>query len=159
MKVFIGIGSNLNQPLQQIKTAIETLQKYTFIDVVKVSCLYYSKPLDNKAQPDYINGVILLKTNLSALDLLDVLQQIENQHGRDRSAERWSSRPLDLDILLYGSQQINNERLQIPHPGVGVRAFVLLPLAELAPDLTIPGLGKLKLLVKTCPTEGLQKII
>jgi len=92
-------------------------------------------------QPDYINAVCRIETTLPAIKLLDALQAIEASHGRVRRSQRWTARPLDLDILLYGKQTIASERLQVPHPGVALRSFVLKPLADLDPDLHVPGFG------------------
>ena len=111
-----------------------------------------------EGQPDYINAVAAIKTQLSALDLLDALQQIESEQGRVRTGLRWGPRTLDLDILLYDEQIISTERLRIPHPGLHERAFVLYPLYEIDPDLMIPGEASLAILKAQCPADGLNKI-
>ena len=155
MLVYIGLGSNLENPLQQIKTAINDLQAIAEITIVSVSSLYQSPgPAD---QPDYINAVLALKTILNPHQLLDVLQSVEQLHGRERK-RHWGERTLDLDILLYGDQILDDERLKIPHPGMHERAFVLYPLAEIAPDVEIPGIGNLQEILPLCPQGDLQQV-
>ena len=108
-------------------------------------------------QPDYINAVISLETSLSPHQLLDALQSVEQLHGRERK-RHWGERTLDLDILLYGEQILDDERLTIPHPGMHERAFVLYPLAEIAPDIEIPGIGALQQILLSCPQGDLQLV-
>jgi 2-amino-4-hydroxy-6-hydroxymethyldihydropteridine diphosphokinase len=107
-------------------------------------------------QPDYVNAVMALDTELEPLALLDHLQAIENVEGRVRLGERWGPRTLDLDLLLYGDDVIQHERLTVPHPGLHQREFVLYPLFEIAPELTIPGRGALRDWVAVCPRRGLE---
>lgn len=133
--VYIALGSNLANPLQQLKQAVETLQKFT--KNFAVSSFYGSKPLGPQDQPDYVNAVAKFDTELSPLALLDKLQEIEQQQGRVR-LRRWGERTLDLDILLYGNQQIQSERLTVPHYDMHNREFVIVPLYELSPDLILP---------------------
>ncbi len=109
-------------------------------------------------QPDYFNAVAAIDTALSAFALLDALQSIENAHGRTRSKERWGPRTLDLDLLLFGDATIDDARLKVPHPGISERAFVLHPLYEIAPDLTLPTLGPLAELLRKCPPQRLQRL-
>ena len=141
---FIGLGSNLNDPVQQIQRACEQLDEIPQSKRKKVSGFYISEPLRNGLtapkpnQPNYINAVAEIHTQLNAERLLDELQQIEQQQGRTRSHKRWQSRTLDLDILLFGDQQILSERLQIPHAEMLNRNFVVIPLAELTNDLILP---------------------
>jgi len=157
MLVYIGLGSNLENPLQQIKTAINDLQSLADISVISVSSLYQSPPMGPADQPDYINAVLSLETTLQPHQLLDVLQRVEQRHGRVRK-RHWGERTLDLDILLYDKQILDDERLKVPHPGMAERAFVLYPLAEIAPDLDIPGLGSLQQLLLLCPQGELQQV-
>lgn len=152
---YIGLGSNLANPLAQIKQAILALQALPNVTDISVSSLYGSKPMGPQDQPDYVNAVVQLNWAASALELLDALQQIEQDHGRERKAERWGARTLDLDIILFGQQQIQNERLTVPHYGMKTREFVLYPLAELTPDLTLPCGTELKYLLKQIPKNGL----
>lgn len=156
--VFIGLGSNLDDPLRQVRAALEALAVLERTELAGVSHLYRSAPMGPPGQPDYINAVACLRTRLAPESLLNALQAIEARAGRDRSGERWGPRTLDLDILLYGDRRIDSARLQVPHPGIAARNFVLYPLAELAPDLDIPGLGPLPDLLARCPPEGLERL-
>ncbi len=160
-RVYIGLGSNLEQPKQQIKQAVAELKSLPDSQYVGDSGLYLSKPMVadgvSEDQPDYYNAVALLETELSAVELLDCLQTIENHQGRVRD-QRWGPRTIDLDILLYGQQQINNERLQVPHPGLCEREFVLYPLQRLSAEIDIPGHGMLKDIIKMCPENGMRYV-
>lgn len=109
-------------------------------------------------QPDYINAVAAIKTELEPLALLDQLQQIEQQHGRERKDERWGARSLDLDLLLYGEQQINHPRLVVPHYGMRQREFVLHPLCEMQPDLIFTDGVSLQQLIEQVPANGIEKV-
>ena len=154
---YIAVGSNLADPVSQAKQAIEALKTLPNSEFVQASSLYSSTPMGPQNQPDYINAVAVLATRLSPLDLLDALQAIERQQGRTRDGERWGPRILDLDLLLYADQQIQNERLSVPHPGLGERNFVLYPLYDIAgEDLVIPGLDTLGHLLEACPRQGLE---
>ncbi|WP_417550678.1 2-amino-4-hydroxy-6-hydroxymethyldihydropteridine diphosphokinase [Methylophaga sp.] len=157
MLAYIGLGSNLENPLQQIKTAINDLQSLADITIVSVSSLYQSPPMGPADQPDYINAVLSLETTLPPHQLLDALQSVEQLHGRVRK-RHWGERTLDLDILLYGNQILDDERLKIPHPGMHERAFVLYPLAEIAPEVEIPGIGALQEILPLCPQGDLQQV-
>tara|TARA_R110002050_G_scaffold71891_1_gene154592 strand:+ start:25594 stop:26073 length:480 start_codon:yes stop_codon:yes gene_type:complete len=157
MRAYIGLGSNLADPIDQVTTAISNLQLLPDTQLITWSSLYASPPMGPQDQPDYINAVVAIETTLSAHQLLDGLQSIEQQQGRIRK-RHWGERTLDLDILLYGQDQIDDTRLQIPHPGIALRAFVLYPLAEIAADIDIPNVGKMTQLLKDCPREGLRKL-
>lgn len=137
---YIGLGSNLSQPIEQVKAAIAEIKKVAQSNVIKVSSLYLSKPMGPQDQDDYVNAVLALETTLAPLALLDALQNIENKAGRVRKENRWGARILDLDIILFGNEIISTERLVVPHYGMKEREFVLLPLAEIAADLTFPSL-------------------
>ncbi|MDH5516590.1 MAG: 2-amino-4-hydroxy-6-hydroxymethyldihydropteridine diphosphokinase [Gammaproteobacteria bacterium] len=150
VQVFIGLGSNLDNPGQQIRHALRELSELESSRLLKDSGLFKSPPLGPQDQPDYLNAVALLQTELEAESLLDHLQAIENRHGRVRS-RRWGERTLDLDILLYGDKQIHTARLTVPHIGLAEREFVLYPLEKIQPDLVVPGKGQLKDLIKACP--------
>ncbi|MDD6910855.1 2-amino-4-hydroxy-6-hydroxymethyldihydropteridine diphosphokinase [Actinobacillus minor] len=139
--VYVALGSNLDNPLEQLKQAVESLK--TFAIDFEISPFYGSKPLGPQDQPDYVNAVAKFKTDLAALDLLDRLQQIENQQGRVR-LRRWGERTLDLDLLLYGNEQIQNERLTVPHIEMKNREFVIVPLYDLSPELILPQGEKLE---------------
>lgn len=157
MRVFIGLGSNLDNPQQQILSAIEDIAVIEKTSLQQQSSLYSSPPMGPQDQPDYVNAVVAVETALVPHQLLDVLQQIEQKHGRVRQ-RHWGERTLDLDILLFADKVIEDERLTVPHPGISDRAFVVYPLAEIAPDLQIPGLGKLADIKANCPPNGLQQI-
>lgn len=155
---YIALGSNLADPIRQIKTARRSIQRIEGVKELAFSSLYRSPPMGPADQPDYINAVMALQTTLSAMALLAELQRIEAQQGRLRTGTRWGPRTLDLDLLLYGQEQMATERLTVPHPGLSQRAFVLYPLQEIAPDLIIPAQGRLEDLVKKCPPEGLERM-
>jgi 2-amino-4-hydroxy-6-hydroxymethyldihydropteridine diphosphokinase len=154
---YIGLGSNLKIPVEQIKLARQSIQALEGVVENAFSSLYSSPSMGSKDQPDYINAVMSINTTLSPLALLRCLQGIENNHGRVR-AERWGARTLDLDILIYGQRQITLPDLIIPHSGLRERAFVLYPLYEIEPNLTTPTLGAIKALRALCPLEGLKKL-
>lgn len=153
---YIGLGANLNAPLQQLTAAVAALADIPKTTVHRVSGFYGSKPMGPQDQPDYVNAVAALHTELSAEALLDHLQQIELDQGRERKADRWGPRTLDLDILLFGEQVLSTPRLTVPHYGMAVREFVLYPLAEIAPELQIPTLGPLSALLAQVPRNGLS---
>jgi len=135
----VALGSNLGNSQQNVKSAIAALDHHAHITVQAVSSWYETVPV-GPAQPNYVNGCTLLTTGLSPLALLDTLLGIENQLGRVRQ-QRWGARTLDLDLLLYNNQTLDHPRLQLPHPGMRERAFVLVPLAEIAPDWIDPVTG------------------
>lgn len=156
--VFLGLGANLTNPVAQIQNAVAALRQLPQSKLVAVSSLYGSRPMGPQDQPDYVNAVAKISTGLTPLALLDALQQIEQQQGRQRKAERWGPRSLDLDILLYASHTIASERLTVPHYGLAQREFVLYPLAEIAPQLTLPCGTPLQTLLNKVPLNGLQKL-
>ena len=127
-------------------------------DVIALSPLYLSKPMGPQDQDDYINAVVAIETHLTALQLLDALQAIENSAGRVRKDNRWGARILDCDILLYGNDTIDNERLTVPHYGMKVREFVLLPLAYIAPDLLLPDSTPVSLLANEINSNGIIQL-
>jgi len=166
--VYIGLGSNLEQPIEQIKMAVLALKQLPASQYIADSGLYLSKPmlLDelnfSDDQADYYNAVVLLETKLSPLVLLDHLQAIENDQGRMRE-RRWAARTLDLDILMIGQKQLNDPRLTVPHSGVTQREFVLYPLLRLCEkmqqaDLHIPGHGMLSEVIKDCSENELKYV-
>jgi 2-amino-4-hydroxy-6-hydroxymethyldihydropteridine diphosphokinase len=157
MQAFIGLGSNLAEPVEQVLTAIDNIKKITATSLVKQSSLYKSPPMGPQDQPDYINAVVEIDTALSAHDLLKQLQQIELKQGRVRK-RHWGERTIDLDILTYGQQVIDDEILKVPHPGVAQRAFVIYPLAEIAADLHIEVMGKASQLAANCEPEGIIRM-
>ena len=158
LAAFVALGSNLEDPLRQVNVALQELTALTSTRLSGRSSLYRSAPMGPPDQPAYINAVARLDTRLAPEALLDALQDIEARHGRIRAGERWGPRTLDLDILLYGDRRIDSPRLQVPHPGIAARNFVLYPLAEIAPDLDIPGLGPLPALLAACAPAGLERV-
>lgn len=158
---YISIGSNLDEPRQQVIAAISELENIPNTNVITVSPWYCSSPMGPQDQPDYINGVAQLETTLDPQQLLQALQNIENTHHRKRQ-EHWGARTLDLDILLYGTQIVDQPDLQIPHPGLTTRNFVLLPLADIDPQLVLPngtphGIPLVTLL-EICSSEGIVRL-
>ena len=158
VEAYIGIGSNLEDPQSQIINAFQELQELPNTQVLIKSSLYQSKPMGPMNQPDFINAVAKISTMLRPQELLNELQNIEERHQRKRQTERWGPRTLDLDIILYGDQQIDTKQLQIPHSGMAEREFVLIPLQEIEADLIIPGKGTLRELIERLPRYELKKI-
>lgn len=156
IQVFIGLGSNLDKPLQQITTALAEIAELPDTRLLAHSRLYRSHAV-GPIQPDYINAVALLETRLDPLTLLDKLQHLEQQHHRLRK-EHWGPRTLDLDILLVGNELIDHERLKVPHPYLTQRSFVLHPLADIVPQLVLPSGIALHELLKQIPADGLTVI-
>jgi 2-amino-4-hydroxy-6-hydroxymethyldihydropteridine diphosphokinase len=155
---YIGLGSNLADPVQQVRSARADCAAIPGVREVAFSGLYRSPPMGPQDQPDYVNAVMAVSTDLSALVLLHHLQRIEQAHGRVRTGERWTARTLDLDLLIHGEHRIETAELTVPHPGLSRRAFVLCPLFEIAPELVVPGLGRIADLVVNCPRDGLERI-
>lgn len=153
---YIGLGSNLSDPQAQIAAALDKLKQLEACTVSQISSLYFSRPMGPKDQPDYMNAVVAIETNLTAIELLEQLQGIEENAGRVRKDNRWGARVLDLDILLFGQQVINTARLTIPHYGLKLREFVLLPLAEIAPNLLLPDGDSIQGLADQIEKNGLK---
>lgn len=157
-RVYIGLGSNLDEPRQQLEAALKALAQVPGTKVAVVSPLYASDPLGPPDQPRYVNAVAALDTDLAPLELLDALQTIELEQGRVRKDERWGPRTLDLDILLFGDHLIDEPRLRVPHYHLHARAFVLYPLADLAPQLRLADGRSLPDLLAACPLTGLERL-
>ena len=159
VSAFIGLGSNLDVPEQQVRRACREMESLPESACIVCSSLYRSRPLGPQDQPDFINAVAELRTALAPERLLAELQRIEISHGRMRGGERWGPRPLDLDLLLFADRVICTPRLMVPHPGLIQREFVLYPLLEIAgPALEIPGHGLLGPLAAACDRGGLEKL-
>ena len=137
-RVYIAIGSNLASPLEQVNAAVQAIGEIPDSRIVAISSFYRTPPLGPQDQPDYLNAAVALDTALAPEELLDHTQRIELQQGRVRKAERWGPRTLDLDIMLFGDEVINTERLTVPHYDMKNRGFMLWPLFEIAPELTFP---------------------
>lgn len=157
-RAYVGLGSNLGEPRTQVRQALAELGELPGTRVAACSALYRSRPMGPADQPDYVNAVAALDTELAPARLLHELQALERRHGRTRGGVRWGPRTLDLDLLVYDELRMNTAELTIPHPGVAERSFVLYPLRELAPELVIPGLGTVDQLTRRCPAEGLSRL-
>lgn len=153
---YVGIGSNQEQPIRQVRSAMAELAALPGSSLRATSRLYRSAPLGPASQPDYINAAVALDTALPAEKLLAELQAVERRHGRVRAAVRWGPRSLDLDLLLYGDATLNTADLTVPHPGVSERLFVLYPLADIAPDLDVPGHGPVATLLARCAPARIE---
>lgn len=154
---YLGLGANLNDPVRQLHAAVEQLQRCPELSLRACSSLYASKPMGPQDQPDYVNAVATVETGLSPLDLLLLAQQLESEAGRVR-LRRWGERTLDIDILLYDNLCLHSETLSIPHPGLEQRDFVLVPLAEIAPQLLLPNGKSVASLAANIARNGLDKI-
>jgi len=155
--VYIGLGSNLKNPKAQIKGALAAFNDNNSTELITMSSFYESKPLLDIPGPNYINAVCKIETKLSAIDLLDLCQEIEESQQRVREV-KWGSRTIDLDILLYGEEIISNKRLSIPHPEAINRAFVLVPLFEVEPEIKFPLLGAIKGLLDRINKSDVNKL-
>ena len=154
---YVGLGSNLDGPQNQVEQALLELDRLPHSRVVGRSSLYRSAPLGFADQPDFINAVARLETGLPAQRLLADLQEIESRHGRARSFAN-APRTLDLDLLLFEKLQLRTPNLTVPHPRMHERAFVLKPLLEISPELSIPGLGPAKDFLKKLETQAVEKL-
>lgn len=155
-RVFVAIGSNLGDRAAHIVTACEEISAVEGCRDFVCSSIYETDPMGPQNQPDYLNAVCEFSYSGTAFDLLERLQEIERAHGREQVSERWTARPLDLDILLFGNLQINEPRLTVPHAGLAKRSFVLWPLEELDPALVVPGLGPVTELIAHCEHLGIR---
>ncbi|MCW8345191.1 2-amino-4-hydroxy-6-hydroxymethyldihydropteridine diphosphokinase [Vibrio sp. ZSDZ65] len=153
---YIAIGSNLSDPVAQALDAMDALKSLPKSSVIQCSSLYSSTPMGPANQPDYINAVVKIQTELTPLELLDCTQAIELEQGRVRKDERWGPRTLDLDLILYGNEVIDSERLTVPHYGMKEREFVLYPLAEITPNLQLPDGTELTNLLTQVDRNGLS---
>jgi 2-amino-4-hydroxy-6-hydroxymethyldihydropteridine diphosphokinase len=154
---FVGLGANLGEPQRQIQQAFLELDAIPHTRVVRTSSLYRSEPVGYAAQPQFVNAVAQLETGLPSERLLGELQAIEARHGRSRSFAN-APRTLDLDLLLFGNAVIDTEELKVPHPRMHERAFVLMPLLEVAPQIRIPGRGEVKELLEQCKHQGVERL-
>jgi 2-amino-4-hydroxy-6-hydroxymethyldihydropteridine diphosphokinase len=147
-KAFVGIGSNIGEPERQIADALDLLRDEDGIDVVAVSSLRETEPVGHRNQPNFLNGAAALETELSPRELLGRLLEIERRLGRERgTGPRFGPRTIDLDLLLYGDETVEEPGLTVPHPRLAERRFALEPLAELDPSLEIPGHGSVQALL------------
>lgn len=154
VRALIGLGGNLGAVRERLDAAIAALHALPGVAVVASSRFYRTPPWGHTEQPDFVNAAIAVETSLSARDLLDALLTTERDFGRVRDGERWGPRTLDLDLLAYGDEVIDDDRLTVPHPRIAERAFVLLPLADIAADAMLPGMGRVGDLLAAIDTDG-----
>jgi 2-amino-4-hydroxy-6-hydroxymethyldihydropteridine diphosphokinase len=158
LPAYVGIGSNLEDPRRQVERAFEALAYLRKSRLVLRSALFRSVPLGDVVQPAFVNAAAGLLTQLSPEDLLDELRQAERALGREPPRQRWGPRVIDLDLLVMGRETRATEALTLPHPGIAGRDFVLYPLAHIAPDLEVPGLGRVATLRAQVTDRGIEKL-
>jgi 2-amino-4-hydroxy-6-hydroxymethyldihydropteridine diphosphokinase len=155
---FVGLGSNLDDPVAQVRRAVAELDTLRGCALTAISPLFRSAPMGPPGQGWYVNAVAALDVDLGPRELLACLQSIEDSHGRDRSAPRWGARTLDLDLLLYGELEMDEAGLQIPHPGLTSRNFVVYPLLFVAPDLVLPNGRSLAQVASSLDWKDLERM-
>ena len=158
-QVYVGLGSNLGDPAGQVRKGIQALAEIEKSRLLHASSLYLTEPVGDIQQPDFVNAVVQLETALSPLELLAVLKNIENRLGRTRDGTHWGPRVIDLDLLLFGEAQLSLPELILPHPELGARLFVLLPLQEIAPALRVSGLGAISRLINQAPALRVERFL
>jgi 2-amino-4-hydroxy-6-hydroxymethyldihydropteridine diphosphokinase len=158
LPAYVALGSNLDDPRAQVERALTALEQLPQTRCVLRSSLYRSRPFGPVAQPDFVNAVAGLLTALEPATLLASLQALETSLGRERPVVRWGPRRIDLDLLVHGSARIAQPGLELPHPGIAERAFVLAPLAEIAPDLDVPGVGRVSELLARLDSSELERL-
>lgn len=156
--VYVGLGSNLHQPAQQLSRALQALQQLPLTRLICASSFYQSEPMGPVPQPDYLNAVAGLLTQQPMAEFFRALRALEVALGREPPRQRWGPRSIDLDLLVFGSQRADQADLTVPHPGIVQRNFVLYPLRELAPDLTVPGLGRVAELAAKVDASGIRPL-
>jgi len=154
---YVGLGANLGEPRQQLTDALTAMSGLPGTRIAGHSSFYRTEPVGHKDQPEFLNAVAALETRLAPGALLEGLQGIERRHGRERSFPN-APRTLDLDLLLFGDEQIARPGLTVPHPRMHERAFVLQPLLELDPAISIPGRGKAGKFLPACGTQRIERI-
>ena len=156
---YIGVGSNLDDPVSQVMAALDGLGRLPDSRLVAVSGLYRNPPMGPQDQPDYVNAAAGVLTQLSPESLLAALQTLENRQGRIRTqGDRWGPRVIDLDLLVYGTCELQRPGLNLPHPGISERNFVLFPLRDIAPRLSVPGQGVVEKLARQLNADSLHAI-
>jgi 2-amino-4-hydroxy-6-hydroxymethyldihydropteridine diphosphokinase len=158
LPAYVALGSNLDEPRAQVERAVAALADLPGTRLVLRSSLYRSRPFGPVAQPDFVNAVAGLLTTLEPASLLECLKSTEARLGRAQPVVRWGPRRIDLDLLVHGAAQISQPELVVPHPGIAERAFVLVPLAEIAPDLVVPGAGCVRDLLTRVDSTGLERL-
>lgn len=155
---YVALGSNLDDPVRQVLRAFEALAGLPDSRLVVRSSLYRTPPMGPVPQPDFVNAVAGLVTQLDPRALLHALKALETRLGRASPVERWGPRSIDLDLLVHGSEQLQDDGITVPHEGIAERAFVLVPLAEISPALVVPGLGRVSSLVERVESGALERI-
>jgi 2-amino-4-hydroxy-6-hydroxymethyldihydropteridine diphosphokinase len=158
MQAWLGLGSNLHNPVTQLQLAIERLRDAEGIDVLRTSSFYSTPPWGDEDQDDFINAVVQIQTQLAPLSVLHLMQSIEDKMGRQRGDRRWGPRVIDIDLLLFDEQVLQSTVLELPHPRMHERAFVLLPLSELDPSMEIPGQGSIASLLSQLDCSGICRL-
>ena len=158
LPAYVALGSNLDDPRAQVGRAFDALAGLPKTRLVLRSSLYSSTPLGSVQQPDFVNAVAGLLTALEPGALLAALKDLETRLGRARPVVRWGPRRIDLDLLVHGTARSATGELTLPHPGMVERAFVLAPLAEIAPELEVPGLGRVRALLAAVDATGVERI-
>lgn len=155
---YVGVGSNLDDPATQVQRALVALAGLPQSRLLRRSSLYGSKPMGPAAQPDFVNAVAALLTQLEVMEFFAQLRQLERALGRTPPRERWGPRRIDLDLLLFAQLHLDSEQLRLPHPGIVERNFVLYPLAEVAPELPVPGCGLVAELASRVSPAGIWRL-
>jgi 2-amino-4-hydroxy-6-hydroxymethyldihydropteridine diphosphokinase len=153
---YVGVGSNLDDPQAQVLQGIDALKTLPLSHYALQSPLYRTRPFGPHAQPDFVNAVVGLVTQLDAVALLAALKQLESKLGRTQPAVRWGPRRIDFDLLALGAAVVDSDHLRVPHPGIAERAFVLAPLRDIAPDMAIPGRGRVRALAEQVDMSTVQ---
>jgi len=155
---YVAIGSNLDDPQTQVLRTFDALSKVTGSKLIACSRLFRTRPLGPQDQPDFVNAAAGMLTTLSAREFLFELQQIERALGKQTPTQRWGARRIDLDLIAFGEQRHDEPDLQVPHPGVSSRNFVLYPLLDIAPELSIPGRGRVRELARHVSGDGIAPL-
>lgn len=158
LPAYVGVGSNLDGPGAQVTRALDALARLPSTRLVMRSPLYHTPPFGDVVQPAFVNAVAGLLTQLTPEDLLEALRSLERELGRQPPRERWGPRVIDLDLLVVGAEKRATDTLKLPHPGIAERDFVLYPLADVAPDLDVPGAGRVMQLRQRVANRGVKKL-
>jgi 2-amino-4-hydroxy-6-hydroxymethyldihydropteridine diphosphokinase len=158
LPAYVGVGSNLEDPAAQVRRALDALTGLRATRLVLRSPLYHTPPFGEVAQPAFVNAAAGLLTQLTPEELLDCLRLLERELGREPPRERWGPRVIDLDLLVVGTERRDGEALQLPHPGIAQRDFVLYPLADIAPELEVPGVGRVWRLREQVADRGVRRL-
>ena len=155
---YVALGSNLDDPVRQVGRAFAALEQLPQTQLVLRSPLYRSRPLGPVEQPDFVNAAAGLLTQLAPVAMLQELKQLESRLGRATPVVRWGPRRIDLDLLVHGGSEVSTDELRVPHPGIAGRAFVLVPLADIAPDLVVPQVGRVRHLLSAVDVTTLERL-